>query len=81
MKLCSCNCAQCCRDVWRLDIIMCCVNPTFELPINLFLILPYHFRYMHAVGDPDKIILSPPHVDGFGSSTIIVTISKALTTK
>ena len=27
------------REEYRLGVILCCVNPTFELPINLFLIL------------------------------------------
>ena len=38
-KVCSCTFAPFCQDVWRLDVILCCVNPTFDLPINLHLIL------------------------------------------
>ena len=38
-KVCSCTFAPFCQYVWRLDVILCCVNPTFDLPINLYLIL------------------------------------------
>ncbi|KAI0208711.1 hypothetical protein LSAT2_006599 [Lamellibrachia satsuma] len=36
--------------------------------------------YLHAVAQPSRFIISPPHIDVFGKSTVVITLSRALTT-